>query len=642
MARGINFDSTYGNSRLPSREGVGPDKGIAASVLEANNVLFSNVTGSPLIGYDIKSQECATILKLSLLAQGFDGGDGKFREIYVGPDGVAKTVTINESSAAAPKKLFLTTEAGSFINKIDHVLVKGKDPLPLRVHGGTLPVMGRGAPSQFNSFKCPHGYFSKGPALGQEAWAAFEMSPQNPIMQEQMKRLVDRTQWQQLVGYKVQIANIPPYASFSVSQTTPYTADISSSLTSDLNDVVGSFSVSADPYEGAVVDISSVNVVGSPLVDVVDGKTLQANFSQFIVSGATGFNQGTYGFSDTDYYALLDHQCGMQGLSRGDNWFVVPQGGLDKASVFVRASQSAKAAWDILYGATTSVNYFRRRNGTIASISDMVQQSVQAGGPAIPTGIGGIAFPENAYGKIIPGIGGRWGLEMFTAHVAYSLSKPSIQIRSPFGDAFPIAAAVAAGGVNYTAIIVVDKPAPTGWNGTLVYPPVPPNDEAEIFDPDSPIDLLTGSIMDISTPFLGEEGVASFSGLIRSLINGDSGNYKTYSYAMGGYKLLPGMKFDGSPIYSIEFNYGDKDSITTNITTGPIYYNVGSYGDSQYVKRSETISKSGRVIGGSNSSGTFTVHVDGLGTYEALNSLIEPCFPGDRVEVKVLNVPTEI
>ena len=635
MARGINFSDTYGVGP-DINDGSGNSQGIASAILEANAVPFQNVQGSPLIGYDIKSQDCATMLKLSLLAQGFsEGGDSKFREIYVGRDGIARTVIIGESQGTAPQKLILTSQVSSFVNKMDHVLVKGKDPLPLRRNGPTLSVMGAGQVSNWANMSCSIGYFTKAPSIGQEAWAAFETSPQNPTMQEQIKQMVRRSQWEQLVGYKVRIANIPPYASFSVSQTTPQIFGIG--LTSDLNDTVATFNVSADPYEGAVIDISNVNMVGSPVVDVVDGETLKANFSAFI----TDANSGLFEFSKDSYYVLLDHQCGLQALSRGENWFVYPNGGLNQAAVFIRSSQASKAIWDIYNGAFNDVYYFRRKDGKIASISDMVQANIEAGNEPLSTSLQGSAYQEYMMGQIIPGLGGRWGIEVFSSHVAYSISKPSIQIRSPFGDAISIAAAVANAGVQYTAIIVDDKPAPTGWNGSVIYPPAPPDDEAEAFNPDSPIDELTGSIIDMSTPFLGEAGVARFSGLIHSLINGDSGKYQSYNYVMGGYSLLPGMKFEDSVVHTIEFNYQDKDSVSTNITTGPLYYNVGSYGDSQYVKRAETISRNGRVLGGSNSTGTFSVHVDGLGTYEAINSLVEPCFPGDRVEVKVLNVPVE-
>jgi hypothetical protein len=102
------------------------------------------------------------------------------------------------------------------------------------------------------------------------------------------------------------------------------------------------------------------------------------------------------------------------------------------------------------------------------------------------------------------------------------------------------------------------------------------------------------------------------------------------------------MKFDNGYVQSIEFVYSDRDVVATNITTGPRYYPIGSYPDSQYVKRSETITRDARVVAGSNSEGAFIVEVDGLGRYEAINTLIEPIYPGDRVEVRVLNVPVEI
>jgi hypothetical protein len=510
--------------------------------------------------------------------------------------------------------------------------------------------MGNGIPNSFN-YSCGLTYFAKGTALRNEAWAEFQRSQQSEETQELLKALVDRSNYEQLVGYKYSFNNIPQYASMGISQTTPKSLDVPfGGLETEVSLNLGS----TLPEAGGITDISNVNSIAAPVLDIVRGPDVLALFQD--TSVGTDIPPGL-SFTDLDYYVLLDHQCSLYSLSKGKEWFLLPTNSAEQVKVRIRSNESDSIAFEVfgtisqaLVGATAHV--FRRNDGSIGSISDFINnnanpptnaQGVPVRSPRPPFDDEGGAYQTGLYSDIVPGIGGNFGIELFDMKLAYSVQKPSIQIRSPFGDARAIAANVAAGGVTATALLISDKPTPVGYNGQLVEFPVPPDDELEQYCPDpSPnIQELEGTIVDMSAPFLNEQGVVTFSSNLKTYIDGDNGNFETRTYVNGGYSWLPGQSLDGRTIHSIDYSYADKDSMVTNVTLGPRYYQVNSYNDSQYVKRTETVTRTARVVGGSNSAGEFTVLVDGIGVMNAVNGIIEPIYPGDRVEVKVLNYPIE-
>jgi hypothetical protein len=206
--------------------------------------------------------------------------------------------------------------------------------------------------------------------------------------------------------------------------------------------------------------------------------------------------------------------------------------------------------------------------------------------------------------------------------------------------------------MNYLPILVIDKPTPIGWSGDdkVQYPPIPDRSaDYETGPPpcslaEMPIEALEGSIVDMSAPFLNETQVVSAAHKIKKFIDETTGNYRVYSFAGPvGSMLLPGMRAGTSQevIHSVEFAYNDMDSVTTNVTVGPKYFEPGGYSDSKYVKKTETITRIARVIGASNSKGEFAVSIDGMGVFNACNGITESIYPGDWVDVKVTNFPVE-
>jgi len=629
MARGITFGSFYGSTSGGFRVDIGETGGVASLILNSNNIPHEGIVGDPLNGYDIKVQDCTSMLKLSLLAE----TGGTFREVYSQPDGVAIVVDIGQSDSPEETlgQCLVETSISNFQNKIDHVIVRGSNPLPTRYYKQPVNVMGDGTVTNYKQ-DCTFGYSTKSNALGKTAVAEFERSQQSPETQELLKDLVKRSEWESLVGYKISFTSIPQYASMSPSQTTPKFVDIpitntfATRFTLPLGDPT--------PYEGGVVNIAGVSVLGSPVLDLIEGPDLLASFPE-LEEQEPGFD-----YTEGNYYVLLNHECNEQSVSQGQNWFLLP-GPNNTATVQLRPSGGSLAAWEIFYGFSNTTYFFRRKDNQISSISDMVKFN-QAEGSVNPLlGLGNSATFNPFHGHIIPGVGGDYGMEVLSGRLAYTIAKPSIQVQSPYGDAFSIAQDIAAGGVTYTPLVIQDKPAPIALNGVLIDIPTPAENEGEKYEVDSAIDNLAGSIVDLSAPFLNGNGAAQLSANIFSAINSDSASYSTYSFVGGGHTILPGQSFRGGTVHSIEYSYQDKDSLSTNITTGPFYYPIGSYSDSKYVKRSETIQKDAILAAGSNSSGEMLVTVPDLGRYNAINTITDPVYPGDRISVKIMNVPVE-
>lgn len=630
MARGYNYDSSYDSSfQIVGVPKTGATS-VAELVLSKYNVPFNFRDGSPLTGYDIKSQDALNMMKLSLFAE--SNGE-KFKEIYCGSDGVARVVDVGETVAQAPNNLIFRSVSSSFVNKIDHVLVRAKQTLPTRYHKATIDLMGKGRPNQ-EVFNCLTGYITKDAAKGTDAWAEFEKSPQSKTVQDQIRLSVQRSKWENLVGYKMTIRDIPKYASFSLSQTTPRTTSIP--FSNDFDTVISISLGTSTPEEGGIVDISSLTGTGAQVLDIAKGSDL--------VGAAPNIQQlePSFSFTANDFYVLLDHECGLNSVSKGKNWFVVPGLSDDTANIILRKSSSTLDSVLSFGGTGSTVYFFRRLTGSVTNIQDVIRLNLINGSSPLDL-LSSVAEYNPLRGTIITGLDSSNGYEMSALDMAYTIAKPSVQVRSPYGDAFSIANNLAQGGFLQTPIVVKEEPPGIGYNGRLVLPPAPPDQEGVAYEVESEVEQLEGSVIELSAPFLSNDEAAKFSGNLFALINGDSGVTENFVFESGGYDILPGMKFpeNDGVVQNIEFIYADKDSVTTNVTTGPRYVPEGSYSDSIYIKRTESLTLEGLVVAGSNRDGIFFVDIEGRGRYQAINRLLEPIYPGDRVEVQLLNVPVE-
>lgn len=656
-----------------------PDSPVAKKILQSFDIPISNVEGGRLYNYDIKAQDSLTMLKLSLLEEAWTGSSAStvFKEVYINNEGTAQTVNINNTRI--PSSAFAGTnsvcvvkssiyEQDSDENKIDHVIVRGGDPLPFKRHSdNTVNVMGDagGVVQPDTDFSCGLTNFIKSTALDQESWAVFQQSPQSQEIKDRLREAINREEWEQSLGYKQKLPLIPPTASISPTQTSPVNLNMNFSgreLTYTLP--LGS----PEPGFGGVVDISNVNLIGAQVLDIQTGKDLKDQVSEFPAPDVPD----RYGLTTDDLYVLLDDTCTVIGLSRGQNWFLLP-GSINAAQIQIRRAEGSAISYKAFGGLTgaeigTTVYYFRRTSQSITSMSDFVLSNVKGEipptffefDPNIPSFTQGVprmmfdttyganetAFP----GRISPGFGNN-GTEIFSLFLSYTIQKPAIQVRTAYGGSRQLAAQIAAAGIHYTPIIVVDAPAPIGYKGRNGFEDpveqVPPAED-ENPDPQCPetiLDTLEGTIVDISAPFLGEDAVGPAAEKVYDFILNDDGEYHTLSYTFGGHTILPGMRWQRDDVtgvvHSVEFVYSDKESVSTNVTIGPAYYEANSYSDSKYVRRSVHLTRTATVIQANNATGEFIVDVDGIGVFNSFNGLLDSVYPGDRVEVKINNFVVE-
>ena len=615
---------------------TGGGESVAQIVLKGAGICVVGTAGSNLPGYDIRSQDAMSMLRLSLLAS--SNGE-KFIEVYGGPDGCARYVHVGESTAGVLSgPCLFDGGAGVHRSHIDNVVVTGRDPLPVRYHGGSVNITGGGSAHRFSfpASACQH---VSDDALTHEAWAVFSRDGNSQETKDALKALVRRSQWEQLVGYKITFPPVPRHATMSMSQTTPFSKSFTLSNVSGNQSIP--LSLAQEYATGGIVDISNIQLFGTQVLDVVNGADLLAGSLGADIRANSSNPAEPAGFGEDDYYVLLDHQCGLHSLSRGQDWFLLGTPGYDEATLLIRQGEGSYIAREAFYGFATSTEYLRRSDDTIGSIQDAFELARNTTGNPLDYGNFGSINPFR--GRMILGFkGASLGFETFSSSISYSAAWPSVAIKSNGNDAFSIAAEFAAAGIVYTAIILQDQPAKIAVNGTNIRIPTPPDEEGTRVDFDTPLDNMNGTVIDISAPFLDDP--STFCRNLRNLIiSEEDTNYRTRVYARGGYNLLPGMKYEGDSgaIQTVEFKYTHAGEQTSQVTTGPKYYPLGGFSDSQYVKRSETITRTAKIVSGSNAEGVFQVYVDGLGHYDAINGVLSPLYPGDRVEVRLLNVPIE-
>jgi len=616
---------------------AGGGESIATLALRGAGVCFVGTAGSNLPGYDIKSQDSMAMLRLSLLAT----SDGeRFTEVYGGPDGCAHFVQVGESSAGdLGGACLFEGVTGVFKSKVDHVVVTGKDPLPIRYHSNdSVNVTGGGFAQTFGppTTTCPD-VSSNG--LSSEAWAVFERGLNNKETKDELKALVKRSRWETLVGYKVTFPGIPEHATMSqIQQTTPFITQFSLSNVSGQQQIrLPLAQAFVDEGSGGVVDVSAVQIYGAQILDIVTGTSLLNGPLGADIRANSNNPEDPAGFGDDDYYVLLDHQCGFYQLSRGQDWFLLGSPGAIFADLLISQGEGALITQQSQsFGSDTQ--YLRRFDDTIGSVQDALQLARDNTGD--PLNFDQFVQTNPFRGRILRGFkGASLGFESYSEFISYTVARPSIAIKSVGSDAPSIASQVANAGIIYTAIVIKDEPAKVALNGENIIIPTPPDEEGQQVDLDTPIDNLEGTVVDISAPFL--EDPSSFCGNIYALINSDNGKYFSKITTAGGENILPGMKFADKAVQTVEFKYNHTSEQTSQVTSGPIYYPIGNFSDSQYVKRSETITRTAKIVSGSNESGVFAVLVDGLGKYNAINGILQPLYPGDRVEVRLLNVPIE-
>lgn len=630
MVAGSNFTG-FGTSSFPAYTGSrgggnsGALESVAKLILDTFGVYPHNVVdGSPLAGYDIKSQDALTMLRLSLIAQ----DPVNLKEVYVNSDGVVTTVAVGVDPAPISGECISEQLSVSDVARTDYVVVRGRDPLPTRYVKATVNATNGSVGVQprypLVGFPVP---WNKQAHLFQQAWVEFNNSPQDPVIQNLLRTIIRRDRWESLVGYIMHLPPLPAGVSFSLSATTPRNIFIN---------YLGGFTSQITINPGAqVVDVGGITAIGAPVLDIQTGAEIASK----------GGTTDGLSIAEDAYYILLSPEYGLNELSRGQNWWLLPGAGGTIQVLISRGTGTDKASQalgNILQSDRSDQYIFRSSGPGFESFQDIIDNNIRNNRQGLSLLGDGLAAGTFA-ADLVEGLGTSLGYELATSLLfSYTVQRPSIALKSENTLLLQRAIPIAARGIYMTPIVTQDLPLPIALNGELVQLPAPFDEETNPIIQDSIFDTLIGSILDITLPIFGATGAQEFSALLFQSLNAeDAGTNVTKVYESGSYNVLPGQVTEDGVVLSVEYTYSDQNSVTTSITTGPRYYPVQSFNDSQYVKRAETLSRRGTIISGNNATGQFTVSVDGFGQLQALNSVMKPLYPGDSVEVRILNSPIE-
>lgn len=249
-------------------------------------------------------------------------------------------------------------------------------------------------------------------------------------------------------------------------------------------------------------------------------------------------------------------------------------------------------------------------------------------------------------GTLFPAAGGK-GYLVYQVWAQVELESPSITINAPSGDAAVYADYLS---VGLQAIVVNDKPPPIAINGDIVdhtinYPDQNPTTVQDLEDTDyerklKAIDYGEGVELTISS--LNEDDTGDLSRRLHNLMEADTGIETVYTCGPTCRPQLGGRGNSGGIINNITYSYSDRGSYTISVTEGPMFIGgLSGITTGPHLKKTETVSEQGLVVGDWGDGTNFKVLVDGVGVREAINCSPDVIRTGDKVSVTIHNNPVE-
>lgn len=234
-----------------------------------------------------------------------------------------------------------------------------------------------------------------------------------------------------------------------------------------------------------------------------------------------------------------------------------------------------------------------------------------------------------------------------------SLARPSVAVNDPRGEALEYASRLK---VEAAPIILLDEPPFTAykWSGGVVEVDhtvgLADNDPTTCQNFETTPEALMqdrqqGNTMEVSLPFCESSAVcAKVAATIYDYMNFT--DVQTYSLSCGpDDNPVLGAAVNGFPsdlrINSINYSYTDASAFTIEVELGPVFANVGSWNNTAWLRQRETVDREGIVIYSGGDGVNYRVRVQGLGEYNAINSTNTIFRSGERVTVKIYNVPVE-
>ena len=655
--------------------------------------------GTSLPGYDIKNQNPATMLKLALLTELVDG---RFVEIEIDEDGVARYYTVGDTPALN-LNIRYCVPTSTLNQPTDLVVVRGYDPPPvreLRTSFDGLKNKELMAYEDCAQDSCEEAFVSRYATISYD----------DPLLDQQyLDEVVNSYElvaFETLIGYMVDldlpdnVDDIPGFRITFGDTTKEYirvpatiinnTVNTAPTIGSSLGDAgargFSSFSnqgvVSQPGQQGTrvggrvpilinVINENNINNLPScgAVLDSIAGGQITLPKDRFIRENKFGrlesdfigvtdvvfagnkiksFTASPGGFgTDASILWVVDPNKELVELPHGRNWtWTVDTSENIQIYLFsILEDARSEATCQVYSNPELFASSTAPTQDLVYSYSNDLLTTLPASNEEFICNVGDYLGYWNESGHMC---------------VVVERRRPSIDIFDPLGRASTIANSIS---IRYTPVIMVDAPPPVTYasnktlssiDGTRTLSSTGVIDQADGMvdaDPTTTQDLedsetsilqdnTDGFTLDITLPFAEEDDCLVIA---QELLALQEANVKTSSIILGpdSEPRLGEVMPDGSVINEISYSYSDSSQYLITMATGPKYQTLGSFNDSRYQLRTEDVTRDGIVMQDAGNGGEYVVKVDGFGEITALSMILDDISVGDRVNVKIYNNPVE-
>lgn len=641
----IVYDGDYANRWLEPRSDsifddfTGAGGSLASWILgTVFDLQVAGDAGGSLEGYDIVHRDAYQMVQLSL-AEELRNGD--LYECYADENGQVKFYHIGYESGSVDHLYKL--ESDTLRNAVEHVIVSGFDPPPVRTYSDTVnvledsytEVLGEVGGSEFCTYK-QDGYIIYPKQTERERYEA------NPKEYEQVAAHM----------YSLTVPSYDPkyttvdFASTSLryvvldSFGTLQTQKWKSNGTYEPTYCSEEYGVDADAgvtipngEDDKFLGVKAVYIFGYRLKHIGLDKYFENNErkdgpANFLVDLDTTKSELFQLSAGSDYIVVQD----------GDGYKVVFSCNVSPNVVDLFSNGLEGGSFRIspssLFAGSNAVYY--------ADLSDILNPAHRVSG-LLRDGITQADNQEIYYINIFPLNEGDSGYAVKKIIVAYEWDSPCIHISDLRNN-------VSSDNLNEvgfeeTPILLIDRPAPVSMNGHALDPSESISDSdistvenLENNDYVNAINSLQKGDISITLPFLDQDDCDRVSNTILDLVNTD---FKNNTYICDpNSQLSLGGTIDGNIINSISYSYQDSSQYLISVTTGPMWLGVGSWSTSLRHAKTESVTAEGIVGTVSEDNASCYVYIPKKGeSLPCINGSKSILHPGDKVSVTISNNP---
>ena len=650
---------------------------------------FTN-QGTPLPGFDIHNQDVTTMLKLSLLTELING---KFIEIEMDENGIARFYEVG-TEAASNVDIRYCVPTSDLNQPIDLVIVRGYDTPPERQLRDSFDGLKNKELMGYEDCakdSCEEGFVAR------HATISYDDPQLDQTYLDDIKNSYELKAFESLMGYLIDldlpdgIENVPGLK-ITFGDTTKEYIEVDTQFinnTINVNSFLGNktgragvsgFSTISDTGSGTFRTGGSVPII----VNLIN----EGNFNGLPVCGvdltsiAGGvitfprerfLRENKFGELESDFMGVVDivfsaHKVrsftlspggfGINGslvwvvsplrdlvsLQHGKNWSWTIDVSEDVSVYLFSILEDARAQATCDVYSNPAPFFSDPASATKAfSFSNDLLTSTPVSETEFICNIGDDLGYYNPGGKMC---------------VVVERRRPSIDIFDPRGAALSLASQIS---VTYTPLVVVDLPQPITYaapdaltNATKTIDAFGIIDQADgIIDADPTTkqnlsdsetsvlqDNTDGFTLDLTLPFCEEDDCLTIA---KELLALQSAVTETKSVIMGpsSEPKLGQVLADGTTINEISYSYSDSSQYLITVAAGPKYQNLGSFSNSAYQLQTTDVTRDGLVIQDAGNGAEYVVRVNGFGEITALSMVLEDISVGDRVNVRIYNVPQE-